>query len=127
MSETEFWYVALLVLEAVVHGPSGDPPIFDHQVRILRAADTEQAYQRALFIGRAEEHSYQNGASQEVSWKFRGLHDLAALEDQPFSDGAELLSFRLSAGRAFDVVPKAQLTCFWLASQTEETTSRPEK
>lgn len=116
MTDASQWYVAVLVLKALVHAPSPDAPLFDHQIRLLRADDPESAYQRALFLGRSEEQSYSNPLGQKVDWQFVGLHDLRKLDDALERDGVEVHSFQLRDGREFEVLPKDKLTVFWLAS-----------
>src|SRR5215213_8007920 len=108
MSDSE-WYVAVLVLRAVAHAPSPDEPLTDHQVRLIHAVDPESAYQRAMFLGRSEEHTYANTAGHDVSWQFQGLHDLVELPAAPALDGAEVYSFRLHGSAAFAVMPKEKL------------------
>ena len=107
------------MLKGLVHAPSPDAPIFDHQIRLLRAEDAEAAYQRALFIGRGEEQTYINPLGQKVDWQFIGLHDLTELDDGAERDGSEVYSFQLRDGREFGIPPKDKLTVFWLASQPE--------
>ena len=115
MSDSDRWYVAVAVLQSEIQAPVVDPPLFDHQVRLLRAPNAEAAYERALFLGRSEEHSYKNVDGRKVRWKFLGLHDLVEL-DGDVRDGAEVYSFMLTPEDAFSILPKEKLTVFWLAS-----------
>ena len=113
------WYVAVFVLQSEVYAPVADPPLFDHQVRLIKASDAEAAYERALFVGRSEEHSYRNASGQEVRWKFLGLHDLVELEKEP-QDGSELYSFRSEAQDVFEIVPKEKLTAFFITTMQDQ-------
>ena len=117
------WYVAVFVLHSEVYAPVADAPLFDHQVRLIRASDAEAAYERALFLGRGEEHSYRNADGQEVRWKFLGLHDLVELETEP-EDGSELYSFLRDAQGAFEVMPKDKLTVFYVRSMPDQPASQ---
>ena len=114
MQNSTAWYAAVLVLQSEVYSPSPDLPLFDHQIRLVRADNAEAAYERALFIGKSEEQAYTNPIGQEVRWRFLGLHDLVELTELSEFDSAEIYSFRVSAGRQFGVVPKEKLTVFWL-------------
>ena len=115
MSDPNRWYVAVVVMQSEIHAPVADPPLFDHQIRLLRAPNAEAAYERALFLGKSEEHSYKNVDGQKVGWKFLGLHDLIEL-DGDVRDGTEVYSFMLTLEDAFSIPPKEKLTVFWLAS-----------
>jgi hypothetical protein len=114
MSNTDRWYVAVLILECEVLAPIHEEALIDHQVRLIRAADPDVAYQRALFLGRSEETEYENRDGQQVRWRFCGLHDLTELQVSDISDGVELTSFRLRGERALEVLPKEKLSVFWL-------------
>jgi hypothetical protein len=113
-SDTDRWYVAVLILECEVLAPSDEGALIDHQLRLIRAADADTAYQRAQFVGRSEETEYKNPDGRQVRWRFRGLHDLTELKASDITDGVEVYSFRLRAERALEVLPKEQLTVFWL-------------
>ena len=105
------WYVAVLVLESSIVEGRSDPSV-DVQFRLIRAPDAETAYQRALALGREDEHSYENPYGQTCAWTFKGLSDLQAVIDDELADGVEVYGFiehRTSVDR---VVPKEQLTVF---------------
>ena len=113
MVESDHWYVAVLLMSTEVARPSGDAPLVDHQIRLIRAPDAEAAYQRALFLGRAEEHEYANRDGDQVRWRFTGLYDLSDLGDHPPGDGVELYSFRAPVAQAWQPMPKERLSIFW--------------
>lgn len=116
MSEASLrWYAAVLVLQSEVLAPTSDEPLVDHQIRVILASDPNTAYERALFLGRAEEHTYTNAYGQTVVWKFIGLHDLCELETAGISDTAEVYSFLTRSDHAWRALPKEQLTVFWSA------------
>lgn len=110
MPESPRRFVAVLILEAVVRGPSPEEPLFEQQIHVFDAADPEAAYQRAVFLGKSEELSYRNPDGEKVEWTFRGLHDLQELAPSP--DATEVYSFFLRGARAFEVIPKEDLLVF---------------
>ena len=70
-SDQQKWYVATLIMRCEV--PDKLPPhTCDEQIRLLRAADADAAYQKALSLGKNEEETYQNIYGAEVHWEFVG-------------------------------------------------------
>ncbi len=51
------------------------------QYRLVRAADAETAYERALALGRRGQHSYENCNGDTCEWMFAGLEDLREVDD----------------------------------------------
>src|SRR5438034_6342416 len=68
------WYVAVLIFHMSSPPEDEKKTFVRHELRLIRAADDEAAYERALFLGRAEENS---------GWQFAGIHDLVWLLDLP--------------------------------------------
>lgn len=107
------WYIAELVMEIKVED---DPRNVIHRNLILiRANLPEQAYERALSIGRESEISYDNPKGKRVQFAFRGLTELNVIHDA-LNDGAEILyEERISIPERLIqewLKPKAQLTVF---------------
>jgi hypothetical protein len=81
----------------------------------VRATSSEEAYQKATYLGRQGETSYENPAGQPVEIRFRGISKLdAVIED--IQDGAEIFRERIK-GVPFDEVagwipPKERLEAF---------------
>jgi Domain of unknown function (DUF4288) len=82
------WYIAQVVEEITVEGESSN--VVHNNFTLIRADSPEDAYQRALTIGRDAEISYENPAGKKVDIKFRGLADIQVIHDQ-LEHGAELL------------------------------------
>jgi hypothetical protein len=120
MSE-ESWYLAVLVLEASVGDEFVAEPLLDLQYHLVRAAGAEDAYRKALELGRAEEHAYENPDGEIIRWSFAGLHDLRELDDQDLVHGAEVYSSLRRAGSDDYVVSKDQLTEFFLEANRHKT------
>jgi hypothetical protein len=117
------WYVAELIVHCRVGEARKRRTLYDRQVKVLRAPTDETAYQRALDLGRAENHSYKNSAGETVFWQFAGLANLEALHEKRICHGTEIHS-RLERGdpRA-EVRPKRALTVFW-AERNKHKTAR---
>src|SRR4051812_45174254 len=86
------WYVAVLVLESSIIEGWSDPSV-DLQFRLIRAPDAEAAYERALILGRQDEHSYENPYGQTCVWTFKGLKDLQEVIKDELADGVEVYGF----------------------------------
>lgn len=81
------WYLADVVLE---HAIDGDPRNVVHvNVILIEAASPEQAYEKAIALGKASEQAYANTEGREVRVTFRGLRDLTVIHEH-LEDGAEL-------------------------------------
>jgi hypothetical protein len=83
------WYVSKIVFQ-IICGEGYHKPQFDEQVRLIQAADAEEAFQKASSIGVQEEEAFYNDKQQLVQWKFIDVCDLTALGD--IIEGAELCS-----------------------------------
>ncbi len=97
------WYVAELIVQCRVGNACKRRTLYDRQVKVLHALNDEAAYDRALDLGRAENHSYKNSAGETVYWEFIGLANLETLRERSISDGTEIHS-RLERGD-----PKAEV------------------
>jgi len=107
------WYVAEVIVQCRVGKTPKGKTLYDRQVKVLRAPTNEAAYERALDLGRAENHSYKNSAGETVFWRFVGLANLETLHEGRISDGTEIYS-RLQCGSPkAEIRPKRALTVFW--------------
>ena len=109
------WYVAVVVVRARIDDEWHDDYLIDHQVRLVQASDAESAHRRALELGKAAEHSYENGDGATVRWEFVGLADLDEIQASAIDDGVEVYSWRARGHPEEAVVPKDKLAVFWLA------------
>jgi uncharacterized protein DUF4288 len=112
------WYGATLVLECVIGGQAQQEP--ELQVRLVEATSHEEAYRLAQELGTKAEHAYRNHAGEEVSWHFRGLHELNELSQDP-KHGAEVHSWRSRQSPRQLVRPPEQLSAFWAAANKHRT------
>jgi hypothetical protein len=116
------WYATALIVRCRVEGEMSDKPLFDRQIRVLRATDPECAFQRAMKLGEEQNHSYENSKGKKVFWEFVGLGDLCQLADSEINDGTEIFS-RLDYGNPETEVTrtKAKLTVFWAEANMKKT------
>ena len=85
--ENATWYVAELIMELAV---DGDPRNVVHKNLVLiEAKSPEDAYRKALELGKAGENSYNNPEGKLVTVKFRGLGHLDVILDA-LEHGAEI-------------------------------------
>jgi hypothetical protein len=107
------WYVAEILEEITVQGDSRN--VLHRNLVLIRASSPDEAYERAVAIGRQGEITYENPAGRSVSIRFRGLKDLNVVYDE-LEHGTELLySEQVSVSDeeiASLVVPKEQLSVF---------------
>ena len=115
------WYVAVLVLECRV----GDHPTgtADVQIRLVAADSHEEAYEKALFLGRRAEQTYSNADGEQVTWLFKGLHALDEAFAQELTDGAEIWGFTTSRSANSLVAEKAKLAFFWFEANRDRKAS----
>ena len=81
------WYIAELLEEITVES---DPRNVVHRNFVLIRADSpDEAYDKALALGRQSEISYQNPEGKQVHIAFRGLSELNVIHDD-LKHGAEI-------------------------------------
>jgi hypothetical protein len=107
------WYVAELIVCCHVGKSPKGRTLYDRQVKVLRASTHEAAYQRALELGKGENHSYKNSTGEKVSWRFAGLGNLEVLQDKEISDGTEICSRLQRGDPKTETRRKRDLTVFW--------------
>jgi len=88
------WYLADLVTEVRVEGTERSVVHFD--LHLVRASNAAEAYDKALRIGGGKASQYLRNDGNLMSFIFRGLNDLMAV-DEEFADGARIL-FRSQSG-----------------------------
>jgi catechol 2,3-dioxygenase-like lactoylglutathione lyase family enzyme len=81
------WYLADLVVQLDVED---DPRGVVHiNTCLVEAATAEEAHDKALALGREQEHEYPNPSGRRVRVRFLGLRELVEVFE-PLEDGAEL-------------------------------------
>jgi uncharacterized protein (UPF0548 family) len=123
------WYVATVVIQCIIEGHSSGPWTCDEQIRVLRALDDDSAYEKALQLGKGEEHSYENADGQIVSWKFVGISDLEVISSASIKDGTEIKTHLFKSQEPSELVlPKDQLTVFqWELERQNRKSNSPHR
>jgi Domain of unknown function (DUF4288) len=82
------WYIAELVEEITIEGDMRN--VVHKNLVLIRADSPDEAYDKAIELGKQSELSYENPAGRLVKTRFWGLGELTAIQDD-LADGAELL------------------------------------
>lgn len=83
------WYLAKIVFR-IICGEGDHTPQFDEQLRLIKAPDEKEAFDKGQEIGIMEEDCFENVKQQVVQWKFINIAELYKIND--LIDGAELYS-----------------------------------
>ncbi len=82
------WYLADIVLEFTIQD---DPENIVHvNVTLIHAHTPEEAYDRAIEIGKQSETAYENTEGKIVKATFRGLRDLNVIHEE-LEHGSEII------------------------------------
>jgi hypothetical protein len=79
------WYMAKLVYEVI----TGEGSQFDEQWRLIRADETNWAYEKACILGRIDGFEFYNERSNKVQWKFLNVVEMIPVN---WNDGAQIYS-----------------------------------
>ncbi len=83
------WYLAKIVFQ-IICGDGDHTAQFDEQLRLIAAPHEDEAFEKAIQIGRNEEDSFYNLKQQLVRWQFVNVSELYCLSE--LIDGAEMYS-----------------------------------
>ena len=83
------WYLSKIIFR-IICGEGQHTPQFDEQLRLIAARDENEAFEKALAIGRKEQDDFYNHDKQLVQWKFINVSELYRLSG--LLDGAEMYS-----------------------------------
>jgi hypothetical protein len=83
------WYLAKLVFR-IICGEGKHTAQFDEQLRLIAATGKEEAFTKAVTVGKKEEETFFNNKEQLVKWEFINVSELYLLSE--LIDGAELYS-----------------------------------
>ncbi len=84
-------YVAVLVVETTSDAAEHQP-LYEESFVLLKAADEEEAREKARSFGKELETSYEDEHHQPITWKLKDVVDVRPVEDATFDDGTELYS-----------------------------------
>jgi len=83
------WYLAKIVFR-IICGQGLHKPQFDEQLRLIKASNEKEAFEKASAIGAQEQDEFYNHQQKLVQWKFINIAELYKLSG--LLDGAELYS-----------------------------------
>ena len=83
------WYLAKIVFR-IICGTGNHTPQFDEQLRLIKASNEDEAFDKARGIGIQEQDEFYNEQEKLVQWKFINIAELYKLSG--LLDGAELYS-----------------------------------
>lgn len=91
------WYVVTVILKCEIHGQPTLPDEWSciQSVYLIRASSADDAYDKAIVLGKNQETSYQNSDGEVVDWKFVGLENVEELSQRSITNNIEVW------GRAF--------------------------
>lgn len=69
------WYLSKIIFQ-IVCGDGKHTPQFDEQLRLIKAADEEEAFRKAVSIGTSEQETFYNQKQQLVQWRFINVSEL---------------------------------------------------
>jgi hypothetical protein len=81
------WYIADVIMEIIVHG--ADCNVVHRNLVLINAHSPEEAYEKAVRIGKEGETEYENPKGQAVEIRFRGISKFDVVYE-PLEDGSEL-------------------------------------
>ncbi len=107
------WYLTDIIQEFSFVGDY-DNVVYKNLI-LVRADSPEEAYEKAMLLGKDYNFSYDNTDGEKVTSTFRGLRDLYVIYED-FEHGAEIL-YGESEGLSEDeilnmITPKAELAVF---------------
>ena len=82
------WYLADLVIQMDIEGD--DYPLVHINTVLVNATDPEDAFTKAIELGKSEEMTYENTDHRQVRVRFRGLRELLVIYDE-LEHGAEMM------------------------------------
>lgn len=83
------WYLVKIVFR-ILCGNGDHTPQFDEQLRLIKANNELEAFQKARKLGELEEDSFLNTRQKPVQWKFIDVSELFLVSE--LSDGIEMYS-----------------------------------
>ena len=96
------WFLAKMIEEIQVEGAKRN--VVHVNYVIIEADSPEDAYQRAIKMGKQANHSYLNTRGKKVTIRFRGLSNLDVIHD-PLEHGCEIM-FREELGVSESAIRK---------------------
>lgn len=83
------WYVAKIIFR-IICGDGEHTPQFDEQLRLISAISKEEAFKKAVHVGKKGQDTFYNRRQQLVQWQFINVSEISMISE--LSDSVELYS-----------------------------------
>lgn len=85
------YYAAVLVFESSSN-EDNHQPLYEESVVLVEASSEENAEERAIQLGKAQETSYQNQDGQTINHRFKCLLEVQLVQDDQIKHGSTVYS-----------------------------------
>ena len=85
-------YFVCLLFDSQVDDDSETSKLTEESIRLVIAADENEALEKAQAFGRESEHEYFNDTGARVSWRFIRIVDVQEYCEDEIEDGSEVYS-----------------------------------
>ena len=92
------WFAAALVFEAKVSDMSGQEPLREISIRVLRANDKASAREMAEAMRTELQHEYTNEDGAIVRWTGIAILDVQDISEREIEEGTEVFSIMYRRG-----------------------------
>jgi Domain of unknown function (DUF4288) len=75
------WYTGLLLFRSEHHPDSGDEPLWEETLLLIKGESEEHARTLLTQYGKSEEHEYLNQNGSKVFWKFEKIASVFEMGD----------------------------------------------
>ncbi|WP_437997658.1 DUF4288 domain-containing protein [Sorangium sp. So ce185] len=93
------WYSVCMLFESEVDDQSSEEPLCEESIRLVNAADVDEAKRIADSLGVELEHSYANPDGKTVRWMFKGIVEVQDLCEAEIVNGTEVFSRMFKKGQ----------------------------
>lgn len=76
----------------IVNEPTDAESLYEESTRLIKAANEEEAREKAVCLGKEAQHSYANDSGEMVAWEFVEILEVQELCEENFYDGIEVFS-----------------------------------
>jgi hypothetical protein len=86
------WYVVTVIMKCLVNRQPTIPGEWrcTQSIYLLRAVSSDDAYDKAITLGKDQENSYNNSDGEAVDWEFVGLENVEELSQRSISNNIEV-------------------------------------
>lgn len=88
-SQKESFYIAVILFESSSNVPDYKP-LYEECFVLIKANSLEEAQEKTLVYGHAQEGSYQNENKEIINWSLKQIVDVNSVLYDEFDNGTEL-------------------------------------